>query len=102
MKANKTIRWKLLSKYRMSWLGKENLDSLGQKALRYTKNKKTIAPKGSNGCYCFESKAQAILSFENSFQLGDRIIPVKTYGKGIRKNEIIEGTICYPAVMPLE
>jgi len=101
MRGNKTIRWKLISKGRMSWLGKETLE-LGYKALRYSKGKMTVAPKDSMGCFCFKTKKEALDSFHSSYFLGDRIIKVQTFGRGKICYWAPEGTICYPAVMALE
>jgi len=102
MKANKTVRWRLISKGRMSWLGKKTLEELGYKALRYSKGKMTVAPKDSMGCFCFKTKKPALDGYHSSYFPGDRIIKVQTFGRGKTCGWAPKGTICYPAVMPLE
>lgn len=105
MKPNKTIRWKVTNRYRRSWLSESvNTPTLWFESLEYKKNKKTIAPKNSLGCFCFKTKKNA-RAFAN---IGDKILKIKTYGKGHVPSYretccyLHCGTICYPAVMPLE
>jgi hypothetical protein len=120
MKANKTIRWKvILNKSR-----KSNV-IIGDYCLLYIKNKITKAPNGTLGIFCFTTKKYAKQwALEQSNWV--KIIKVITYGKSKIPQRIADststdgliqwyknykkstctyiqpGTICYPAVMPLE
>ena len=103
VKANKTIRWKIISKGRMSWLGKLGIKELGHKPLRYTKNRITTATENTMGCFCFKRREDALFSHISYLYPKDKIIKVQTFGRGKTPNGLWPlGTICYPAVMPLE
>lgn len=112
MKANKTIRWKAIDIKRGSIKIREYPNVFGFTRLYYNKDRITIAPNDSIGNCCFDSKKRAIEWLNGQVNEG-KVIKVKTYGKGIRpiiRNILSlednapfpEGTICYPAVMPLE
>lgn len=109
MKANKTIRWKVVDENRNSWITKAvesgpEIENDFFTKLKYEKGKLTKAPQNSKGCFCFKTKTQAqkaIPMCEDNI-----LLKVKTYGKGKTAKGYIAhdypGTICYPAVMALE
>jgi len=119
MEPNKTIRWKTIwKKTRKSHI------IAGDYCLSYIKNKITEAPKDTMGIFCFEKREYAEEWKNENSEI--TIIKVKTFGKGkspqkiadttctkglimwyentkkIKDTYIVPGTICYPAVMPLE
>jgi hypothetical protein len=140
MKANKTIRWKVIDKHHRESIFIDN-ERYPKLSLRYFKNKITKALPFTLGIMCFDTKKNA-KQFIDKHYISERkyasIIKVKTFGKGQRPKEIVvctrgktdiifpeepllrwsknrerkfsdisidkppKGTICYPAVMPLE
>jgi hypothetical protein len=128
MRENKTIRWKVVRKDNRRSISISSLRKLGR---TYTKGKVISAHPESLGLFCFKRKCQAEAFMLHYFILDGEIIKVKTYGKGktpsflfdfwdvnrvtskiiidwykkrnmFTRDEIPMGTICYPAVMPLE
>lgn len=113
MKANKTIRWKVVDEEKGSIKIRSAINFLGFTRLYYRKGEMTIAPKNSIGNCCFNCKKMAIKWLGEQINNKGKIIKVKTYGKGKRPTipnlmnlgeggTFPEGTICYPAVMALE
>jgi len=117
MEPNKTIRWKVVT------LRNRSLYTLSKYNLEYKENKITKAPPNTLGIFCCKTENDAE-EFHLSCAHWTKIIKVKTYGEGIKIQRVCgsfdvnrmdewyrnpqmydpvsEGTICYPAVMPLE
>lgn len=117
MKANKTIRWKVISDNNTSEFYRDYSKKF---ILSYKKNRITKAPKGTFGIFVYKTKRKAKREMDRFHPC--KMIKVKTYGKAytpkriyfisqLRNKKIYSkepkcpipaDAICYPAVMLLE